>query len=212
MIVSRPGSALLGAALLLAVACGPAWRRIEPAGAGFTVQMPANTDCDLRDWKSVTAKATWLSRTCSAEAEPLVSWLRFATSTYIHYGISWTAVPEGLEQASLETVLAEFEAPEVESRSPIIAAGQRWSETEGKEKYGLDYRTSAAPLGGVPGLHRDGVPAGTIRVEGFVYRERLALRRGRLYRLTVDGEGGPRLDGIWNRMLASFRFVEAPRT
>lgn len=208
---SKWRSRFLGSLFILAIACGPAWRRIEPPGAGFTVQMPANTDCGLRDWKRVTPKATWSGRTCYAEAEPFVSWLPFSAPVYIQYSLSWTVVPEEFDQVPLEALLAESEAPEVESRSPIIAGGQRWWATEGEEKYGLEYRTSAAPLGGVQGIHRDGVPAGTVKVEGFVSRERIVLREGKLYRLGVSGEGGSRLDGIWNRMLASFQFVEAPR-
>ncbi len=172
--------------------------------------MPANTDCGLRNWKRVTSRTTWEGRTCDAEAEPLVSWLPFSTSTYIYYSVSWIIVPEGLERASVESVLAESEAPEVESRSPIIAGGQRWLETEGKEKYGLDYRASAGLLGGVQGIHRDGVPAGTVEVKGFVSKERAALHGGKLYELSISGLGGARLEGIWNRMLESFQFVESP--
>ncbi len=208
---SRCRCVLPVALLLFAVACGPAWRRMEPPGGRFTVQMPANTECDPRDWKMVTSKATWIGRTCAAEAEPLARWLPFSTSTYIHYTVSWTTMPKELDHTSLETVLAESEAPEVESRSPIVAGMQRFWETEGKEKYRVDYRISAAPLGGVEGIHRDGVPAGTVEVKGFVSKERVVLRGGKLYRLGINGLGGSRLDGIWNRMLASFQFVEAPR-
>jgi len=207
MVNPWPRSALL-ASLVLVVACGPSWRRIEPAGAGFALQMPANVDCGGTDWKHRTEDATWIGRTCAAEAEPLLSLMPASTGTYIHYSVMWAAVPSELNNASLEDVLAAFEAPEVKSRSPVIAEGQRFWETEGKEKYGHEFRNTTSSLGGQPAIHRDAYPTGSLSVEGFVGRSRVALHQGRLYELTVAGRGGARLEAIRSRMVESFTFIE----
>lgn len=198
--------------LVLLVACGSQWRRIEPAGAGFAVEMPANVDCGGKDWKYRTASATWAGRTCEAHAEPLVSFLPASTGIHIHYSVSWVVVPAELRSASLEEVLAASAGPEIESRSPLIAESQRFWRTEGKEKYGSEWRSTAALLGGQPALHREAVPTGTVTVEGFVGRSRVALYRGKLYTVYISGQGGARLEKTWNRMVESFFFTEEPRS
>jgi hypothetical protein len=200
------------ASLVLVGACGNQWRRIEPTGAGFAIEMPSNVDCGRREWKYRTASATWVGRTCEARAEPLVSFLPASSDPNIHYSVSWVVVPAELRGAPLEEVLAAAAAPEIESRSPLIAEAQRFWSTEGEERYGSEWRSTPALLGGEPALHRDAAPTGTVRVEGFVGRSRVALRRGKLYTVYISGQGGALLEKTWSRMVESFAFTEEPRS
>ena len=209
MTTSKTGVVL---SLLVFIACGRAWRRIEPAGAGFSMEMPANVDCVEKDWRHRTADYTWVGRTCGAEAEPLISFLPASTGTYIVYSIAWVVVPPELEKAKPEEVLAAFEAPEVKSRSAIIAEAQRFWETEGKEKYGGEFRSIPSLLGGEPAIDRYFLPTGTASVKGFVGRNRVALCRGRLYTVSISGLRGARLEEVWARMIESFAFTGKPAT
>jgi hypothetical protein len=199
--MARAGG-LLGLVLLLA-GCSERWIEVAPPGAGFSVSMPADVQCQEQPSPPGDPTA-WSSRACFAD------WRR----TEVVTSIRWSVLPDPLRGASLEVVLAAAQTLTVaESRSVLLQRLDReWADEV--EKYHAQEKRKPGVLGGVPAIELESDEAvghvgkskpGPI---GFKIRRIVSIHRGMFYELEVFGVPGPRLESTWSQMKSTFAFAD----
>lgn len=226
--VAQCAAALSCIGVLVLVACRPDSKIFQPPGADFVIAMPGKVRCGADQQE--TSLATLAGHSCSVEVGA-ETWSRVLTGRFsTTYLLSWFELPSRAGEREVPALLSELKSRTVEmlteplasrsarlaDRTPLAVQEMSKSFPRGPEPPPPLEKTSEMTNVAMDGAQ--GVEFETVLTEAnsaacrAVWRERLVVRGDRLYRLVVTGfDLEASKDGVWVRMLESFRFVPENR-